>query len=163
MEISLWKFQIMMETQFILCNVKKNYKQNLNFEKKIFSWQYTNMAAITVNVEQEDKELFNTICNKMGMNISTAINIFIKKVNATRSIPFRRPNPCKKVWFCFWYDGWYSKCSWRYSRIWGINLFFQIVLKKTINWIIIKDYKFLLCLFLCVLKVLLLKKHQNDV
>ena len=46
------------------------------------------MAAITVNVEQEDKELFNTICNKMGMNISTAINIFIKKVNATRSIPF---------------------------------------------------------------------------
>ena len=46
------------------------------------------MAAITVNVEQEDKELFNTICNKLGMNISTAINIFIKKVNATRSIPF---------------------------------------------------------------------------
>lgn len=46
------------------------------------------MAAITVNVEQEDKELFNSICNKMGMNISTAINIFIKKVNATRSIPF---------------------------------------------------------------------------
>ena len=46
------------------------------------------MAAITVNVEQEDKELFNSICNKLGMNISTAINIFIKKVNATRSIPF---------------------------------------------------------------------------
>ena len=46
------------------------------------------MSSITVNVEQEDKELFNTICNKMGMNISTAINIFIKKVNATRSIPF---------------------------------------------------------------------------
>ena len=37
---------------------------------------------------QEDKELFNSICNKLGMNISTAINIFIKKVNATRSIPF---------------------------------------------------------------------------
>ena len=50
--------------------------------------RWYNMAAITVNVEQEDKELFNTICNKMGMNISTAINIFIKKVNATRSIPF---------------------------------------------------------------------------
>ena len=43
------------------------------------------MAAITVNVEQEDKELFNTICNKMGMNISTAINIFIKKVYRQQS------------------------------------------------------------------------------
>ena len=53
-----------------------------------YNIRWYNMAAITVNVEQEDKELFNTICNKMGMNISTAINIFIKKVNATRSIPF---------------------------------------------------------------------------
>ena len=46
------------------------------------------MAAITVNVEQEDKELFNSICNKLGMNISTAINsdcvIFIN----TETIPF---------------------------------------------------------------------------
>ena len=46
------------------------------------------MAAITVNVDSNDKELFNSICNKMGMNISTAINIFIKTVNRTRSIPF---------------------------------------------------------------------------
>ena len=83
----------------------KNYKQNLNLEKNIFfldsilissyivsiiqyKTRWYNMAAITVNVEQEDKELFNSICNKLGMNISTAINIFIKKVNATRSIPF---------------------------------------------------------------------------
>ena len=36
------------------------------------------MAAITVNVEQKDKETFNSICAKMGMNISTAINIFIQ-------------------------------------------------------------------------------------
>ena len=53
-----------------------------------YNIRWYNMAAITVNVEQEDKELFNSICNKLGMNISTAINIFIKKVNATRSIPF---------------------------------------------------------------------------
>ena len=83
----------------------KNYKQNLNLEKNIFfldsilissyivsiiqyKTRWYNMAEITVNVEQEDKELFNSICNKLGMNISTAINIFIKKVNATRSIPF---------------------------------------------------------------------------
>lgn len=47
------------------------------------------MAAITVNVEQKDKETFNSICAKMGMNISTAINIFIKAVNRTRTIPFK--------------------------------------------------------------------------
>jgi len=44
------------------------------------------MAAITVNVEQKDKDTFNSICAKMGMNISTAINIFIKAVNRTRTI-----------------------------------------------------------------------------
>ena len=81
------------------------------------------MSSITVNVEQEDKELFNTICNKMGMNISTAINIFIKKVNATRSIPFSielEPEwneetlaafeESKAIWegkaFAKWYDTW---------------------------------------------------------
>ena len=46
-----------------------------------------NMAAITVNVEQNDKETFSSVCSRMGMNISTAINIFIKAVNRTRSIP----------------------------------------------------------------------------
>ena len=49
----------------------------------------TKMAAITVNVEQSDKDTFNSICAKMGMNISTAINIFIKAVNRTRTIPFK--------------------------------------------------------------------------
>ena len=47
------------------------------------------MPTITVNVEAEDKEQFNAICSKLGMNISTAVNIFIKKVNSTRSIPFK--------------------------------------------------------------------------
>ncbi len=47
------------------------------------------MPTITVNVDSEDKERFNEICAKLGMNISTAVNIFIKKVNSTRSIPFK--------------------------------------------------------------------------
>ena len=47
------------------------------------------MATITVNVDSEDKERFNEICSKLGMNISTAVNIFIKKVNSTRAIPFK--------------------------------------------------------------------------
>ena len=47
------------------------------------------MATITVNVEQRDKELFGEICGKLGMNISTAVNVFIKKVNSTNGIPFK--------------------------------------------------------------------------
>ena len=46
------------------------------------------MAGLTINVDQTDKELFSSICNKMGMNVTTAITIFIKTVNRTRKIPF---------------------------------------------------------------------------
>lgn len=47
------------------------------------------MAAITVNVDAEDKKEFGSICGMMGMTISTAVNIFIKAVNRTRGIPFK--------------------------------------------------------------------------
>lgn len=47
------------------------------------------MAAITVNVDSGDKELFSSICERMGMNISTAVNIFIKAVNREHGIPFK--------------------------------------------------------------------------
>lgn len=46
------------------------------------------MTSITVNVDTADKQIFNSICTKMGMNISTAINVFIKTVNRTKKIPF---------------------------------------------------------------------------
>ncbi len=46
------------------------------------------MSAITVNVKPQDKEAFVNICEKMGMNVSTAINVFIKAVNRTKRIPF---------------------------------------------------------------------------
>ena len=46
------------------------------------------MGIITVNVDSTDKDIFNSICAKMGMNISTAVNIFIKTVNRTKKIPF---------------------------------------------------------------------------
>ncbi len=46
------------------------------------------MAAITINVDSKDKDTFSEICNKMGMNVTTAINVFIKAVNRTRKIPF---------------------------------------------------------------------------
>ncbi len=46
------------------------------------------MAAITVNVKQQDKEMFGGLCERMGMNVSTAINVFIKTVNRSKKIPF---------------------------------------------------------------------------
>lgn len=46
------------------------------------------MAVISVNVESEDKNSFSVICAELGMNVSTAINIFIKAVNRTHGIPF---------------------------------------------------------------------------
>lgn len=46
------------------------------------------MAVVSVNVENADKNSFSMICAELGMNVSTAINIFIKAVNRTHSIPF---------------------------------------------------------------------------
>ena len=46
------------------------------------------MSTLSVNVNNNDKDVFSEICSELGMNISTAINIFIKTVNRTRSIPF---------------------------------------------------------------------------
>ena len=46
------------------------------------------MASITVNVNGNDKLAFSSICEQMGMNISTAINVFIKAVNRKRGLPF---------------------------------------------------------------------------
>ncbi len=46
------------------------------------------MAVVSVNVDNTDKNAFSTICADLGMNVSTAINIFIKAVNRTHSIPF---------------------------------------------------------------------------
>ena len=39
------------------------------------------MAVVSVNIDNDDK-------NSFSMSISTAINIFIKAVNRTHSIPF---------------------------------------------------------------------------
>lgn len=46
------------------------------------------MAVLSVNVDSREKDCFGSICTELGMNISTAINVFIKAVNRTHSIPF---------------------------------------------------------------------------
>ncbi|SDY15487.1 type II toxin-antitoxin system RelB/DinJ family antitoxin [Eubacterium barkeri] len=49
------------------------------------------MANTTINIrlDQEVKKNFDAICNDMGMNMSTAVNIFAKAVIQKRGIPFQ--------------------------------------------------------------------------
>ena len=56
-------------------------------------------SAISVNVPTEVKEESNSILNDLGLNMSTAINMFLKKVIFERGIPFeiREPRPSKKL------------------------------------------------------------------
>ena len=56
-------------------------------------------SAISVNVPTEVKEESNSILNELGLNMSTAINMFLKKVIFERGIPFeiREPKPSKKL------------------------------------------------------------------
>ena len=45
-------------------------------------------ATISIRIDKQLKNEFDDICDNFGMNISTAIIIFAKKVVAERKIPF---------------------------------------------------------------------------
>lgn len=49
------------------------------------------MAQTTINVriDEDLKKQFEVFCNETGLNISTAINIFIKTVVRENQIPFK--------------------------------------------------------------------------
>lgn len=49
------------------------------------------MAQTTINVriDEDLKKQFETFCNETGLNISTAINIFVKTVVKEQQIPFK--------------------------------------------------------------------------
>lgn len=49
-----------------------------------------NMESLTLNVrvDANDKKSFEQFCNNVGMNVSTAINMFIKAVLREQKIPF---------------------------------------------------------------------------
>lgn len=47
-----------------------------------------NQAILSIRVNKEDKEKFENFCENTGMNISTAINMFIKTVIKEQKIPF---------------------------------------------------------------------------
>ena len=45
-------------------------------------------ATITINTDEETKEEFNNFCKKLGLDISTAFNLFMKNTLKEKKIPF---------------------------------------------------------------------------
>lgn len=43
---------------------------------------------LNVRVDANDKKLFEQFCNRVGMNVSTAVNMFIKAVLREQKLPF---------------------------------------------------------------------------
>jgi len=50
-------------------------------------------ASITVRLDAMDKRRFELFCNATGLNVSTAINMFIKRVLLDNCIPFSAAYP----------------------------------------------------------------------
>lgn len=54
------------------------------------------LATITARVDERDKANFDAFCSDVGLNTSTAINLFVKAVLRENKIPFeilRAPDP----------------------------------------------------------------------
>lgn len=45
-------------------------------------------VAMTVRMDNQQKAMFDQLCEQFGMSANTAINIFVRTVIRTRSIPF---------------------------------------------------------------------------
>ena len=43
---------------------------------------------VTIRVDEETKREFDTFCDNVGMNITTALNMYMKAVLRTRQLPF---------------------------------------------------------------------------
>lgn len=54
------------------------------------------LATITARVDEKDKNRFDAFCSNVGLNTSTAINLFVKAVLRENRIPFeisQTPDP----------------------------------------------------------------------
>ena len=54
------------------------------------------LSTITARVDEKDKASFDTFCSNVGLNTSTAINLFVKAVLRENRIPFeitQTPDP----------------------------------------------------------------------
>lgn len=45
-------------------------------------------ANLSVRIDEKDKKKFEMFCNETGMNVSVAINMFIKSVLREHKLPF---------------------------------------------------------------------------
>ena len=45
-------------------------------------------ANLSVRIDEKDKKSFEEFCNETGMNVSVAINMFIKTVLREHKLPF---------------------------------------------------------------------------
>ena len=50
-------------------------------------------SAINVQVDSQDKEMATSILKDLGLNMSTAINMFVKQIIKTNGLPFEVVNP----------------------------------------------------------------------
>ena len=50
-------------------------------------------VSMTVRMDSQLKQMFDSLCREFGMSVNTAINIFANAVVKTRSIPFRIGSP----------------------------------------------------------------------
>ena len=56
-------------------------------------------SAISVQVDTNDKEIANSILKKLGLNMSTFVNMAIKQLIYTDGLPFevKNPKPSKEL------------------------------------------------------------------
>ena len=54
------------------------------------------MSATTINIDEETKKEAQELFKDLGMNLTTAINIFLKQAIKEQKIPFEIRNPCPK-------------------------------------------------------------------
>ena len=45
-------------------------------------------TSMTVRIDSQQKAMFDSLCEQFGMSANAAINVFVKAVIRTRSIPF---------------------------------------------------------------------------
>ena len=46
------------------------------------------MSSISIRIDTKDKSMFEDFCESVGMNVTTAFNMFVKNVIANQKLPF---------------------------------------------------------------------------
>ena len=59
-------------------------------QKTVFLQSKNNiMTAYTIRIDNETKNQFDLLCKRLGLSVSTAFNLFIRKSLREQAIPFR--------------------------------------------------------------------------